>query len=165
MSVEVVRIDAASWERLRALRLESLRESPQAFGGTFESEAQRSELEWRHAIEHLTYLVVTQEGADLAFMSVENLEGDFGATCWIGGCWTRPEQRGRGHLGRLVSYVDEHARDEGWTVQGLGVWTHNTTAIAAYERLGFQKRGRRRTSSTHPGWSYQRMFRRAALLG
>ena len=50
MSVEVVRIDAASWERLRALRLESLRESPQAFGGTFESEAQRSELEWRHAM-------------------------------------------------------------------------------------------------------------------
>jgi GNAT superfamily N-acetyltransferase len=92
-------------------------------------------------------------------MSVERLAGDFGTSCWIGACWTRSEQRGRGNLRRLFDYVDDHAEIEGWTVQGLGVWTHNHSALAIYERLGFVARGDERPSSSHPGRWYQCMVR------
>jgi len=159
----VVRIDPESWPRLRRIRLDSLREDPDAFGARWEEQSRWSEQDWRDSIANYCYLVANDGVEDVAMMFVETLEGDFGATCWVGGCWTRAAHRGRGHLRRLFDYVDAHARDEGWLVQGLGVWTHNVSALSAYERLGFTKRGAERSSTSHPGWSYQRMIRHAVI--
>jgi GNAT superfamily N-acetyltransferase len=92
-------------------------------------------------------------------MSVENLEGDFGATCWVGGCWVDPRFRGKGVMRALFSYIDEFADRSGWSVQGLGVWTDNEVAISAYLALGFLRAGVDIASTKHPGKSYVRMIR------
>jgi RimJ/RimL family protein N-acetyltransferase len=99
------------------------------------------------------------DGIDIAVLSVENLEGDFGATCWIGGCWVNPEYRGRGVMKALISYLDEHAEERGWKVQGLGVFSDNDEAIAAYEKLGFIRRGELQPSTRRPDRLFQRMIR------
>jgi RimJ/RimL family protein N-acetyltransferase len=94
-------------------------------------------------------------------MYIEVLNGDFGATCWIGGCWSNPLFRGKGLMRAMFHFIDHQDKD--WKVQGLGVWTDNFSAIAAYEKLGFVKMGEDTESTRKPGKFYQRMIRKSAI--
>ena len=155
--VEIIHPD--DWFRLRAIRLKSLQVNPEAFGGTHEIESAETESEWRKKFEKLDFLIASIDGRDAALMSVEELDGDFGATCWIGGCWSDPAYRGKGLLRAMMNFVDQ--QDSGWQVQGLGVWIDNYSAIAAYEKLGFVKMGEDTPSTRQPGKIYQRMIRKS----
>ena len=153
--VEIIHPD--DWFRLRAIRLKSLQVNPEAFGGTYEIESAETESEWRKKFEKLDFLIASIDGRDAALMSVEELDGDFGATCWIGGCWSDPAYRGKGLLRAMMNFVDQ--QDSRWQVQGLGVWIDNYSAIAAYEKLGFVKMGEDTPSTRQPGKFHQRMIR------
>jgi RimJ/RimL family protein N-acetyltransferase len=155
--VEIIHPD--DWFRLRAIRLKSLQVNPEAFGGTYEIESAETESEWRKKFEKLDFLIASIDGRDAALMSVEELDGDFGATCWIGGCWSDPAYRGKGLLRAMMNFVDQ--QDSGWQVQGLGVWIDNYSAIAAYEKLGFVKMGEDTPSTRQPGKFHQRMIRKS----
>ena len=155
--VEIIHPD--DWFRLRAIRLKSLQVNPEAFGGTHEIESAETEFEWRKKFEKLDFLIASIDGRDAALMSVEELDGDFGATCWIGGCWSDPAYRGKGLLRAMMNFVDQ--QDSGWQVQGLGVWIDNYSAIAAYEKLGFVKMGEDTPSTRQPGKFHQRMIRKS----
>ena len=155
--VEIIHPD--DWFRLRAIRLKSLQVNPEAFGGTHEIESAETESEWRKKFEKLDFLIASIDARDAALMSVEELDGDFGATCWIGGCWSDPAYRGKGLLRAMMNFVDQ--QDSGWQVQGLGVWIDNYSAIAAYEKLGFVKMGEDTPSTRQPGKFHQRMIRKS----
>ena len=159
--VVVELITPNEWQRLRAIRLRALTESEHAFGGTFEAESAENEISWRNKFEKLDFLIASVDGEDAAMLSVEVLVGDFGATCWIGGCWSDPQFRGKGLMRALFTFIDEQEKD--WKVQGLGVWTDNFSAIAAYEKLGFVKMGEDTASTRQPGKFYQRMIRKSAV--
>jgi GNAT superfamily N-acetyltransferase len=159
--VVVQEITANEWQRLRSIRLKSLEESPHAFGGTFEAEIAEDEETWRLKFEKLVFLIASVDGVDGAVLSVEVLDGDFGATCWIGGCWSDPRFRGKGLMRAMFTYIDEQEKD--WKIQGLGVWIDNYSAIAAYEKLGFVKMGEDTESTRKPGLFYQRMIRKSVV--
>jgi RimJ/RimL family protein N-acetyltransferase len=152
-------LSADEWNRLRTIRLESLLDSPDAFGGKHEKESAMSEEEWRELFKKNSYLVASYDGEDIAMMFLEELRGDFGATCWVGGCWSNPRFRGRGAVRAMFNYVDSVAEEKGWQIQGLGVFVVNTSAIAAYESLGFKAMGEPQESTRRPGSFYQRMIR------
>ena len=145
------------WQRVRAIRLRALEESGYAFGGTFEIESSEDEATWRLKFDKNDFLIASVAGVDAAMLYIEVLKGDFGATCWIGGCWSDPNFRGNGLMRAMFTYIDEQEKD--WKVQGLGVWTDNFSAIAAYEKLGFVKMGEDTASTRQPGKFYQRMIR------
>lgn len=149
------------WERVRAIRLRALEDSGHAFGGTFEAESAEDEATWRLKFEKNDFLIASVDGVDAAMLYIEVLKGDFGATCWIGGCWSDPNFRGKGLMRAMFTYIDEQDKD--WKVQGLGVWTDNFSAIAAYEKLGFVKMGEDTASTRQPGKFYQRMIRKSAV--
>ena len=157
LKVELVGPD--QWQRLRSIRLRSLKESPDAFGGTIEIEEQMTQQQWEEKFETLDYLIVPTDQIDIALMSVEVLEGDHGATCWIGGCWSDPKYRGQGALRALFHFLDDHAHVKGWTRQGLGVWADNKDAIAAYKAIGFSEVGEKQPSQRQPGRFYIHMVR------
>jgi RimJ/RimL family protein N-acetyltransferase len=150
---------ADEWQRLRAIRLASLLESPEAFGGNHEKESAMSENEWRELFTKNSYLIASYNDEDIALMYLEKFRGDFGATCWVGGCWSNPKFRGRGAVRAMFNYVDSVAEEKGWQIQGLGVFVMNKSAIAAYESLGFKAMGEPQESTRRPGNFYQRMIR------
>jgi GNAT superfamily N-acetyltransferase len=149
------------WQRLRSIRLEALTDSGHAFGGTFEAESAEDESAWRLKFEKNDFLIASVNGEDAAMLYIEVLKGDFGATCWIGGCWSNPKFRGKGLMRSLFTFIDQQEKD--WKIQGLGVWTDNFSAIAAYEKLGFVKMGDDTASTRQPGKFFQRMIRKSAL--
>lgn len=149
------------WQRLRSIRLEALTDSGHAFGGTFEAESAEDESAWRLKFEKNDFLIASVNGEDAAMLYIEVLKGDFGATCWIGGCWSNPKFRGKGLMSSLFTFIDQQEKD--WKIQGLGVWTDNFSAIAAYEKLGFVKMGDDTASTRQPGKFFQRMIRKSAL--
>jgi len=161
VNIRVELLTAEHWARARDLRLTSLRDSAHAFGGNLETESAHSETEWRAKFETLNYLVASVDGVDSAIMTVENLKGDFGATAWVGGCWSSPEYRGVGLLRAMFKFVDQHAQEMGWQRQGLGVWEDNYYAIAAYEKLGFVAMGEPQLSTRVANKFYIRMIRDA----
>jgi GNAT superfamily N-acetyltransferase len=155
--VVVQEIAANEWQRLRAIRLKALTESRHAFGGTFETESAEDEATWRLKFEKNDFLIASVDGVDAAMLYIEVLKGDFGATCWIGGCWSDPQFRGKGLMRALFTFIDQQEKD--WKIQGLGVFTDNYNAIAAYEKLGFVKMGEDTASTRQPGKFFQRMIR------
>ena len=159
MIIEVSELQADDWQRLRAIRLKSLQESPDVLEGSFEAESKESESDWRQKFSKLTYLVASLPESDVGLMSIEVLVGDFGATCWIGGCWVSPAARGKGALRAMFNYVDEKAPVRDWSKQGLGVMEDNLAAIKAYEKLGFVAMGNKKIANEELNKYYQRMIR------
>jgi RimJ/RimL family protein N-acetyltransferase len=164
VNLRVELLTADQWARARELRLASLRDSAHAFGGNLETESAQSESEWRAKFENLNYVVASVDGIDSAIMTVENLKGDFGATAWVGGCWSSPKYRGVGLLKAMMKLVDEHAQEKGWQRQGLGVWEDNYLAIVAYKKLGFVAMGGPQLSTRVANKFYIRMIRDVANL-
>jgi GNAT superfamily N-acetyltransferase len=148
------------WERYRNIRLAALENDGDAFGGNLESERLFPESEWRSKARQYIALVAVADGEDIGMMSVENLQGDFGATCWVGSCWVNSKHRKKGALRALFEYLDSVAAQRDWLIQGLGVWVDNDVAISAYQRLGFEKIGEKQESTRKPGLYYQRMIRK-----
>jgi RimJ/RimL family protein N-acetyltransferase len=159
LELKVELLKPNQWQRLREIRLNSLKDSPDAFGGSFETESTMVQEEWESKFSTLDFVVVSNQESDIAIMSVEVLNGDHGATCWIGGCWSDPRYRGQGALRALFSFLDEHAVLKNWQRQGLGVWADNDSAIAAYKAIGFSTAGERQASQRQPGRFYIHMVR------
>jgi GNAT superfamily N-acetyltransferase len=124
-NIEVSLLSKDEWERLRDIRLRALKENPEAFGADFNEVQSRTKDGWLKDYNKEDYLVASINGTDVGMLYVEVLNGDHGATCWIGGCWTDPAYRGKGVMRALFNYIDRNAIAKNWTRQGLGVWTDN----------------------------------------
>ncbi len=62
------------------------------------------------------------------------------ATAQLQGVWTPPDMRGRGHATRALGAICDHLLDD---VPNLSLYVngYNASAIALYERVGFQRVG------------------------
>jgi len=160
LTIACVELHADDWARLSNIRLKALIDSPHAFGGTYENERLFNEDKWRLEFAKQAFVIASVDGIDAGMMYVENLVGDFGATCWIGGCWSDPDFRGVGLMRAMFEFLDKQAASRDWLIQGLGVWTDNDLAISAYEKLGFVEMGGPQPSTRQPGKFYQRMIRK-----
>ena len=159
-NITCVELHADEWARLSNIRLKALIDSPHAFGGTYENERLFDENSWRLEFAKQAFVIASVDGIDAGVMYVENLVGDFGATCWIGGCWSDPDFRGVGLMRAMFEFLDKQAASRDWLIQGLGVWTDNDLAISAYEKLGFVEMGGPQPSTRQPGKFYQAMIRK-----
>ena len=161
--VIVEELNEDDWTRYRDLRIAALENDGEAFGGNLEAEKLFTESEWREKARQYVGVAALLDGKDIGVMTVENLTGDFGATCWVGSCWVNSDFRKLGALRALFDFVDQNALSRDWAIQGLGVWVDNFVAIKAYEKLGFVQMGDKQPSSRKPGMFYQRMIRKSPI--
>ena len=131
-------------ERLRAIRLCSLRDAPNAFSSTFEETAARPRESCRKQLEELATFVAVRDGVDVGIVRGAEFEGKPDAAILLS-MWVAPEVRGKGVGEALIDAVVDWARSEGFVRLLLEVADDNAPAIALYARKGFKATGEART--------------------
>ena len=134
------------WQRYRAIRLEMLADSPQAFGSRYADNLERPEAFWRGRLE------TAQQGEStwLLFAEVDGvIVGMAGAHCEseetppgvvdIVSVFVTPRMRGTGIAGALMEAILDQVRRTGrFHTARLGVNAGQARALALYRRFGFR---------------------------
>ncbi|SFC41969.1 Ribosomal protein S18 acetylase RimI [Nocardioides terrae] len=158
MAVEVRRVRAEDWQRVRAMRLEALQDEVASIA--FVESHARALVEpdsfWQErttgasAGDRIAQFVAI-DGDDWVASAV-GVREQAGAVDWSGrpvkqdqvhvvGVWVRPDRRGAGLLGRLVDEIAVWAAGQGIERLRLLVHEDNARARAAYGKLGFVATG------------------------
>jgi GNAT superfamily N-acetyltransferase len=152
---------AADWQALRDIRLEALRNAPEAFGSTYEREIDRPEAHWRERIARGgTFLAFLDENS--ALPEVNALTKDSAPAGLAGGyledpdtaelvsMYVRPQARGHAVGEALVAAVARWA--EAKHAKSLHLWVTETNAPARqlYERCGFSPTAERQPLPSNP---------------
>jgi GNAT superfamily N-acetyltransferase len=142
--VMVREVAAADWEALRDIRLEALRDAPEAFGSTFAREVAFAEEDWQARISRggnfLGYLpeASATEPAGL----IGGYQEEPGLVELVG-MYVRPRARGRGVGEALIATVVGWAGARNAASVHLWVTETNKPARLLYERCGFTPTGER----------------------
>lgn len=129
------------WQRVRRLRLAALRDSPDAFGSTFEDEVQRPPVWWIDRLQSsgsTTFIAVESDDAGMAVLGPFRSPPD----CGVFAVWVAPAHRGLGVGDALMKAVIEQAMSRGVGRLVLDVGRHNLAAQKLYFRHGFSFTGR-----------------------
>ena len=142
--IEIARIGPEGWERVRALRLRALTDSPDAFARTHAEEVERPQVEWQARLRGAATFLSSRDGRDTAMVTCAPYHGRPHAA-GLFGMWVAPAARGTGTGSRLVDAVIAYARAQGFERVVLDVGDINHAAIALYARKGFVPSGVRDT--------------------
>jgi ribosomal protein S18 acetylase RimI-like enzyme len=139
--------------RLRELRLRALRDAPQAFFWSLETEERTTAQDWEAWADdsaHDRIMFVAVEDGEWLGVAGCSLRGDEAGTLDATGMWVAPHARGRNLGERLIEVVMEWGRARGARTMEFAVTETNDAAIALYRRVGFAPTGRRRTLESNP---------------
>ncbi len=136
----IERLAAGDGERLRAIRLRALKDSPDAFGTTFGEAAARPPENWELQLEQLATFVATTNGCDVGLVRGTSDEQCRDAGHLIS-MWVAREARRQGVGSALIDVLAEWAGTQGWDRLLLDVGERNTPALALYTRKGFVPTG------------------------
>lgn len=143
--IQIEKITADDWQRLRAVRLRALADSPDAFGATHAQEEARPLGDWRTRLEvaeNATFLAAAEDGSEVGLVVGTPWKWDADANAaGLFAMWVAPEVRGRGCGGALVDAVVGWARDGDYARIFLDVADGNAPAIALYRSKGFVRTG------------------------
>lgn len=137
--MEVRRLHPDEWRSYRSVRLESLRDSPSAFGSTAEEEASLTDKAWQRRLANRVQFVAEDGGMAIGTVGVLD-EGD-GITEVVS-MWVAPHHRGQSVGAALVEAAVTAADEAGAKTMRLWVAEGNKPAETLYERCGFRRTGR-----------------------
>lgn len=124
-------------ERFKRIRLSALRDSPAAFGTTFEQASAWIASDWRELYESIVVFVAVLDGEDVGMVRGGAEHG----VASLGSVWVRPDARRLGIAHALLAAVITWAKTEGFDEISLQVGTHQEEAIRLYEGVGFEIAG------------------------
>ena len=164
MSFEVRSTRADDWREVRALRLEMLADTPNAFGETFDHASRVAEPEWRirgaRGENHngAQFAAITEGGQWVGTMGA--FVTDRGQALLVG-VYVSPRFRGvaSGVTDALLTAVEDWCRPRFSTIT-LHVHENNPRARAAYERRGFEYTGERLPYVLNPAETELAMVKR-----
>lgn len=162
MPLTIRRVRSDEGDALSAIRLAALKESPSAFGSTYEVEAERTADEWAASarsgaagLHRVTFFALVND-------RIVGLVGGFrpqadGFAVDLVSMWTAPDMRRVGVGRALVGAVLEWARAMSATTVGLWVTDGNAAAHRLYESIGFRVTGESRPRPSDPSKGEFRM--------
>ena len=128
------------WKIYKRVRLEALKDEPDAFGSTYDQESQYIEGDWRRRLEkndRKTFVAKLDSLIPIGLITC----APYGDKAGLFGMWVNPDYRGQGFGGQLVDVVIKYARDKKFSAILLDVADNNNLAIALYESKGFISTG------------------------
>ena len=138
---EIRRLQSIDGDLYREIRLEALRQNPEAFSSTFDYEAMQGPAWFANRLARSAvfgaFLDGTLVGIASFYVEADPKETHKGT---LAGMYVRPAARRAGIGRRLVEVILEHARGSVELVR-LAVVTNNRTALQLYRRLGFTEYG------------------------
>lgn len=152
LPVRLHRVVVDDWERMRAIRLAMLADTPIAYGERLADARRLRESAWREraaqagSARRIALAAVAPAGAWVGFGG-GYLDAVGGPT--LVSVYIAPEARGRGVLDALAAAVGEWALLHADRLR-LEVHEDNARAIRAYERLGFRRTGHTRPYDLDP---------------
>jgi GNAT superfamily N-acetyltransferase len=147
---------------LKTCRLAALKESPFAFGSSYEAEASRPDDEWTAraragaaGVERITFFALMND-------EIVGLVGGFrpdadGFVVELVSMWTSPDARRAGVGRALVGAVLDWAREVSARSVGLWVTLGNSPALCLYGSMGFRETGESQPLPSDPSHSEVRM--------
>ena len=151
--------DAAA---LRALRLEALRDTPEAFGSDHEKESTETILDWEERLTEQTDSTIFVATVESTLVGMTGI-GKYHHTKmkhngYIWGVYVQPAWRGQGISGRLIEACVTWAGEHSLRLVKLGVITTNPAAINSYIRAGFRVYGVEPQVIFHDGVYYDELL-------
>jgi GNAT superfamily N-acetyltransferase len=140
LRVSVRHAGAGDGRLLRAIRLESLADTPDAYGTTYEESVTWSRARWRTVAAKWNYYLAECDGAVVG-MASGGYNDSHPGTHWLFGMYVTPSARGTGVAAQLVDAISEWARGDGARSLYLHVTESVARARAFYEKMGFQLNG------------------------
>ncbi|WP_344255993.1 GNAT family N-acetyltransferase [Terrabacter carboxydivorans] len=137
--VLLTRVEPDDWQRLRAVRLAALAESPEMFGSNLAKEQAFDEAEWRRRAARPATFLASRDGVDVGMAGVYEFDGEW----FVMGMWLAPAARGTGVVEALVHACESTAQAAGAATLALGVMEDNPRGRRAYVRLGYHYTGER----------------------
>jgi ribosomal protein S18 acetylase RimI-like enzyme len=161
MTIEIQQTKDADWIDLKAIRLQSLLDSPKAFGLTYEVASAYTDDQWKDRAGNRTppmYFIARDRGSPIGLIGGVKANADFNLIAM----WVAPSHRGRG-VGRvLVAKVLATAAALGESEVCLFVSPLNKAACALYEAMGFCFTPHFEALESFPEVMHQRMFAKLA---
>ncbi len=127
----------------RRIRLEALREEPNAFASTAAQWEALSEEEWKDRMTHNPVFVAFNGPEPVGLMGYMRQGADKMAhRATLVMVYLRKDRRCGGFAGAMLAALMTHARETGIRQMELAVSTENPAAVRFYEREGFVPFGR-----------------------
>lgn len=133
-------------ESYRALRLQALRDHPEAFGSDYETNLSHPLEFWQQRLTPnptaANYVAVTEAGKVVGMTAIRREELiKLRHNGSIQSVYVHPEWRGMGIMDALMTACLNHAREQGIVIVKLSVTNTNASAIRVYLRHGFSVYG------------------------
>jgi ribosomal protein S18 acetylase RimI-like enzyme len=140
--LRIITLPVERWEEYRALRLQALRESPQAFGSSYAESVTHPDEFWinrlRDAEAGRNSLLFAEDRDRLVGLIGAYVEPDEPDIINVVSVFVAPDHRGRGLSTRLLDAILAEVRQRsGVRVARLTVNVSQTAAIRVYQRAGF----------------------------
>lgn len=139
-SITVRRCTEADWRALRAIRLEALSDTPEAYGSTYLDAVTWSGDRWRAMVVERP-LFICERAERVVGMVSGGTNDERPGTRWMYAMFVATSDRGTNAARRLVDAVSDWARDEGATALYLHVTAALARSRAFYEKVGFVATG------------------------
>lgn len=142
MAVSVRSFRADEWTLYRALRLEALRDAPNAFGSTLAREKAFADQEWITRLERgvasdVDAPLVAESDGRAVGLAWARIDAEQPGTAKLYQFWVHPEFRRRGVGRLLIDAAIAWARGSNVTEMVLDVALGPESAIDFYRRVGF----------------------------
>ncbi len=158
-TLSIRRCGLDDWRDLRTIRLEALKDTPDAYGSTYEESVLWSDAQWKNAASTRLYYLADRDGAVVGMVS-GGLNDAHPGTRWLYGMYVTPSERGSGTAALLVRAIDDWARSHGVAEVYLHVTTSVPRARAFYEKVGFHPTGESFHMERDPSLTLVTMVRR-----
>jgi RimJ/RimL family protein N-acetyltransferase len=130
-------LNQQDWQSWKDLRLEALQNAPEAYGSSYDEEANQSDQEFQANLTRTDILGAfnhDQLVGCAGFFRMNQIKMNHRGVLY--GMYINPEFRGQGIAGQLIEAVISHAQSRVTQLHVTCVTT-NPTAVKLYERHGF----------------------------